>query len=112
MKPDEVTIMSILPVCTQMASAHLLTQCHGYVIRSCLEDLHLKGALLDAYAKCGIIGCASKLFRASATKDLVMFTAMIGGYAMHGMSEEALGIFSDILKMGIKPDHVIFTSVL
>ncbi|KAL1367666.1 hypothetical protein AAHE18_02G068000 [Arachis hypogaea] len=99
MKPDEVTIMSILPVCTQMASAHLLTQCHGYVIRS------------YAYAKCGIIGCASKLFRASATKDLVMFTAMIGGYAMHGMSEEALGIFSDILKMGIKPDHVIFTSI-
>ncbi|XLR36562.1 hypothetical protein HN51_045914 [Arachis hypogaea] len=112
MKPDEVTIMSILPVCTQMASAHLLTQCHGYIIRSCFEDLHLKGALLDAYAKCGIIGCANKLFRSSAVKDLVMFTAMIGGYAMHGLSEEALRIFSDMLKMGIKPDHVIFTCVL
>ncbi|XP_052109402.1 putative pentatricopeptide repeat-containing protein At5g08490 [Arachis duranensis] len=112
MKPDEVTIMSILPVCTQMASAHLLTQCHGYIVRSCFEDLHLKGALLDAYAKCGIIGCANKLFRSSAVKDLVMFTAMIGGYAMHGLSEEALRIFSDMLKIGIKPDHVIFTCVL
>ncbi|XP_057421746.1 putative pentatricopeptide repeat-containing protein At5g08490 [Lotus japonicus] len=112
MKPDAMTIMSLLPVCTQMASVHLLSQCHGYIIRSCFEDLHLKGALLDAYAKCGIIASAYKTFQSSAEKDLVMFTAMIGGYAMHGMSEEALKTFSHMLKSGIKPDHVIFTSVL
>lgn len=112
MKPDAVTIMSLLPICTQMASVHLLSQCHGYIIRSSFEDLHLKGSLLDAYAKCGIIGCAYKIFQSSADKDLVMFTAMIGGYAMHGMSEEALETFSHMLKLGIKPDHVIFTSIL
>ncbi|WJX35135.1 hypothetical protein P8452_23165 [Trifolium repens] len=112
MKPDVVTIMSLLPVCTQMASVHLLSQCHGYIIRSSFEDLHLKGTLLDAYAKCGIIGCAYKIFQSSADKDLVMFTSMIGGYAMHGMSEEALGTFSHMLNLGIKPDHVIFTSIL
>ncbi|KAE9608625.1 putative tetratricopeptide-like helical domain-containing protein [Lupinus albus] len=112
MKPDAMTVMSLLPVCIQMASLHLLSQCHGYIIRSCFEDLHLKGSLLDAYAKCGIIGCANKIFQSSTRKDLVMFTAMIGGYAMHGMSEEALDIFSHMLEVGIKPDHVIFTSVL
>lgn len=112
MKPDVVTIMSLIPVCTQMASVHLLRQCHGYIIRSSFEDLHLKGTLLDAYAKCGIIGYAYKIFQSSVDKDLVMFTAMIGGYAMHGMSEKALGTFSHMLNMGIKPDHVIFTSIL
>ncbi|XP_027339286.1 putative pentatricopeptide repeat-containing protein At5g08490 [Abrus precatorius] len=112
MKPDAVTIMSLLPVCTQMASAHLLSQFHGYIIRSCFEDLHLKGALLDAYAKCGIISRAYKIYQSSADKDLVMITAMIGGYAMHGMIEEALQIFSHMLMLGIKPDHVIFTSIL
>ncbi|XP_054821201.1 putative pentatricopeptide repeat-containing protein At5g08490 [Prosopis cineraria] len=112
MRPDAVTIMSFLPVCTQMASVHLLNQCHGYIIRSCFDDIRLNGALLDAYAKCGNIGCANKLFHSSNDKDLVMFTAMIGGYAMHGMSDEALGLFSHMLNLGIKPDHVIFTSVL
>ncbi|KAL2347126.1 hypothetical protein Fmac_001126 [Flemingia macrophylla] len=112
MKPDAMTIMSLLPVCTQMASVHLLSQCHGYIIRSCFKDLHLEAALLDAYAKCGAIGCARKIFQSNVDKDLVMFTAMIGGYAMHGMSEEALRIFSLMLKLGIRPDHVIFTSVL
>ncbi|KAK7271763.1 hypothetical protein RJT34_27932 [Clitoria ternatea] len=72
MKPGAVTIMSLLPICTQMAPVHLLRQCHGYIIRSCFEDLHLKGALLDAYAKCGIIGSAHKIFQSSADKDLVM----------------------------------------
>ncbi|KHN09686.1 Putative pentatricopeptide repeat-containing protein [Glycine soja] len=112
MKPDTVTIMSLLPVCTQMASVHLLSQCQGYIIRSCFKDLHLEAALLDAYAKCGIIGRAYKIFQLSAERDLVMFTAMIGGYAMHGMSEEALWIFSHMLKLGIQPDHIIFTSIL
>ncbi|CAI8598989.1 unnamed protein product [Vicia faba] len=112
MKPDVVTIMSLLPVCTQIASVHLINQCHGYIVRSCFEDLHLKGTLLDAYAKCGIIGCAYKIFQSSADKDLVMFTSMIGGYAMHGMSEDALRIFAHMLNLGIKPDHVIFTSIL
>ncbi|XP_058786421.1 putative pentatricopeptide repeat-containing protein At5g08490 [Vicia villosa] len=112
MKPDVVTIMSLLPVCTQTASVHLIRQCHSYIIRSNFEDLHLKGTLLDAYAKCGVIDCAYKIFQSSADKDLVMFTSMIGGYAMHGMSEDALRIFSHMLNLGIKPDHVIFTSIL
>ncbi|KAF5745079.1 hypothetical protein HS088_TW07G00660 [Tripterygium wilfordii] len=112
MKPDAVSIVSVLPVCTQMASAHLLRQCHGYATRACLDDLCLKGAILDVYAKCGSVDCAHKLFQSSPQKDLVMFTAMVGGYAMHGMGKEALEVFSHMLEWGVKPDHVIITSVL
>ncbi|CAK9162318.1 unnamed protein product [Ilex paraguariensis] len=111
-KPDAMTIMSILPVCAQMASAHLLRQCHGYVVRACFKDIHLKGALLDVYSKCGTIECAYKLFHSTPHKDLIMFTAMVGGYAMHGMGEEALRIFFHMLELRIRPDHVIITAVL
>ena len=69
MKPDAMTIMSLLPVSSQMASVHLLRQCHGYVVRACLSDLFLKGALLDMYAKCGAIVCAYKLFQSSPDKE-------------------------------------------
>lgn len=112
MKPDIVTIMSLLPVCAQMASTNFLRQCHGYVVRTFLEDICLKGALLDLYAKCGHIVCAYKLFQSSPYKDLVMYTAMVGGFAMHGMGEEALMVFTHMLEMGLKPDHVIITAVL
>ncbi|KAK4841145.1 hypothetical protein QYF36_027102 [Acer negundo] len=112
MKPDAVTIMSLLPVCSQMASVHLLRQCHGYVVRACFDDVQLKGALLDLYAKCGSIGTACKIFQSNPQKDLVMFTAMVGGYAMHGRGEEALRVFSHMLELGVELDHVAITAVL
>lgn len=112
MKPDEVTIMSLLPVCAQTASVHLLRQCHSYVTRCGYDDVHLKGALLDVYAKCGKLGSALELFKLHTHKDLVVFTAMIGAYAIHGMGNEALMVFSQMLELGVKPDHVIITAIL
>uniref|UniRef100_A0A7N0ZQW3 Pentatricopeptide repeat-containing protein n=1 Tax=Kalanchoe fedtschenkoi TaxID=63787 RepID=A0A7N0ZQW3_KALFE len=112
LKPDAVTVMSILPICSKMASVHQLKQCHGYVLRSCFHDLHLMGALLDLYSKCGSLHSAEKLFHSNPEMDLVMFTAMVGGYAMHGMGEEAVRVFYEMLDLGIKPDPVIITSVL
>ncbi|KAJ6766341.1 hypothetical protein OIU79_022319 [Salix purpurea] len=112
MKPNAMTIMSLLPACVEMASVQLMKQCHGYVIRSCFGDLHLDGALLDVYAKCGSIGYAFKLFQFIPNKDLIIFTAMIRGYAMHGLGKEALGIFFHMIELGVKPDHVVITTVL
>ncbi|KAK4344997.1 hypothetical protein RND71_035173 [Anisodus tanguticus] len=112
MRPDAMTILSILPVCAQMALSDLLKQCHAYVIRAFLNDVYLIGALIDVYSKCATLGYAYKLFQSSSVKDLVMFTAMVGGYAMHGMGEEALGIFYYMLELEFKPDHVIITTVL
>lgn len=112
MKPDEITVMSLLPVFAQMASVRLLRQCHGYLVRNCFEDVRLKGALLDVYSKCGSIWLAYNLFQSNPNKDLFMFTAMIGGFALHGMGEEALEIFHSMIGSGVKPDHIVFTSVL
>ncbi|KAK6944712.1 Pentatricopeptide repeat [Dillenia turbinata] len=112
MKPDFMTVMSILPVCAQIASLHLLKQCHGYVVRSCFQDVQMMGALLDVYSKCGSIRYAYKLFQSITVKDVIVFTAMVGAYAMHGMGEEALKVFYYMLESGIKPDHVIITTVL
>ncbi|MBA0870936.1 hypothetical protein Goshw_019158 [Gossypium schwendimanii] len=112
MRPNAMTVMSILPVCAEMASVYLLRQCHGYAIRACYQDARLTGALIDVYAKCGSIRSAHKLFHLAPVKDLVMFTSMIGGYAMHGMGREALCLFSCMLELGLKPDHVIITAIL
>ncbi|KAL8028906.1 hypothetical protein ABFX02_14G193100 [Erythranthe guttata] len=111
-RPDAMTIMSVLPVCGQMASIHLLKQCHGYIVRACFEDAHLKAALLDVYSKCGSVKSAHKLYKSTPKKDLVVFTAMVGGFAMHGMGEEAIRVFDHMLECGIEPDHVVITAVL
>ncbi|KAG9129230.1 hypothetical protein Leryth_006494 [Lithospermum erythrorhizon] len=112
MKPDNMSIMNVLPVCVQMSSIDMLKQCHGYVFRSCFEDVHLNAALIDAYSKCGSLDSAYKLFQAIQEKDLVMFTAMVGGYAMHGMGIEALETYYNMLEFGLHPDNVLMTTVL
>lgn len=82
------------------------------MLRASLEDIHLEGALLDAYSKCGNITNAYNIFQVSPKKDLITFTAMIGCYAMHGMAEEAVELFSKMLKIDIRPDHVVLTTLL
>ncbi|XP_068649026.1 putative pentatricopeptide repeat-containing protein At5g08490 [Aristolochia californica] len=112
MRPDIISILSILPVCANLGSVHLLRQLHGYATRACLSDICLDAALLDMYSKCGSIKDANKIFQARPRKDIVMVTAMISGYAMHGMGEEALKVFSEMLELEMKPDHILVTAVL
>ncbi|CAN7069000.1 unnamed protein product [Brassica rapa subsp. trilocularis] len=75
MRPDTVTVMSLLPVCS-----------------------HLK----NAYS----------VFHSDGHRDLVMFTAVVAGCAVHGMGKEALMIYSLMMDLGIKPDHVFITTLL
>ncbi|XP_047330964.1 putative pentatricopeptide repeat-containing protein At5g08490 [Impatiens glandulifera] len=101
-EPDSLTVMSLLPLCSQMASVHLLRQCHGYVVRACFTDPYLIAAMLDVYSKCGSINYAYKLFKSTNMKDLVIFTAMIGGYAMNGMAKDSITIFTEMLAAWFK----------
>lgn len=112
MRPNTVTIMNLLPVCAQVASLHLVRQCHGYIIRGGIGDIRLKGTLLDVYAKCGSLKHAYSVFQSDAHRDLVMFTAMVAGYAVHGRGKEALMIYSHMIDLDIKPDHVFITTLL
>ncbi|XP_052143296.1 putative pentatricopeptide repeat-containing protein At5g08490 [Oryza glaberrima] len=112
LSPDTISITNILSACIHLSSVQLVKQCHGYMLRASLEDIHLEGALLDAYSKCGNIANAYNLFQVSLHKDLVIFTAMIGAYAMHGMAEKAVELFSKMLTLDIKPDHVVLTALL
>ncbi|KAF8714812.1 hypothetical protein HU200_027342 [Digitaria exilis] len=112
LKPDIVSITSILKACIHLCSVYLVRQCHTYMLRASLQDIHLEGALLDAYSKCGNITSAYNIFQVSPKKDLITFTAMIGCYAMHGMAEEAVELFSKMFKLDIRPDHVVLTTLL
>ncbi|KAF9613133.1 hypothetical protein IFM89_005704 [Coptis chinensis] len=43
---------------------------------------------------------------------IVSWSAMIGGYAMHGQAEEALKLFSKMYCIGIRPNGVTFIGLL
>ncbi|XP_057843586.2 pentatricopeptide repeat-containing protein At2g03880, mitochondrial-like [Cryptomeria japonica] len=64
------------------------------------------------YAKCGNIEDARSIFDKMPHRGVVLWNAMIMGYAMHGFDMEALKIFNQMEQSGIDPDHITFVGVL
>jgi pentatricopeptide repeat protein len=48
------------------------------------------------YAKCGSIEDARKVFHKMQSQDVVTWTAILGGFAIHGHGKEALKHFEQM----------------
>ncbi|KAM1000031.1 hypothetical protein ACFX2A_006824 [Malus domestica] len=73
-------------------------------------NLVLQTSLVDMYAKCGAIEEALGVFRGGSLhqSDVLIWNAMIGGLAMHGLVPQALEIFSKLQIIGIVPDEIMY----
>lgn len=112
-KPMPATFSSIMPACSHLTTLHLGKQLHGYVIRGGFDDnVFVASAIVDMYAKCGNIGIARYIFDGIKVLDMVSWTAMIMGYALHGPVEEAFSLFHRMEKENGKPNYVAFIAVL
>eukprot|EP01018_Ginkgo_biloba_P036026 Gb_36260 [translate_table: standard] len=112
-KPNTVTITSILPVYSNLASLGKGQVIHAYIVRNGFQlDVFVCSALVDMYLKCGSVNDARRVFDNISKRDVVLWNAMIAGYAMHGQGKDALALFNQMQEMGMKPNNITFTSVL
>ncbi|KAL5703245.1 hypothetical protein ACHQM5_028360 [Ranunculus cassubicifolius] len=112
-KPNDLTIVSALSSSARLGALGSGLQIHEYIKRKRFRmTTALGNALVDMFSKCGSIENAKKVFSEMKKKDLLTFTIMISGFALHGCSELALQCFEDMKKTGINPDEVAFLAVL
>ncbi|MQL92183.1 hypothetical protein Taro_024807 [Colocasia esculenta] len=112
-KPDTVSLCTILPLVSQSAILKLGLGIHAYAIRRGFElDLFVASALVDMYAKCGKLAVARCLFDHIEVKDTGLWNAIIVGYGMHGSCREALRLFSQMEDSGIRPNEITLSSIL
>ncbi|XP_057847935.1 pentatricopeptide repeat-containing protein At3g26782, mitochondrial [Cryptomeria japonica] len=112
-KPDASTLASILPACAKLGALDQGIEIHLKIIENgYLSDVVVANALIDMYAKCGIIQKARKLFDRMHNANLVSWTAMFAGYAMHGYSKDAFKLFELMKYSGTNPDHISFVCIL
>eukprot|EP01018_Ginkgo_biloba_P036666 Gb_31696 [translate_table: standard] len=112
-KPNMVTIVSVLPACARLAALRQGKEIHDYIIRGDFDvDVFMWNALIDMYAKSGSIKDARCVFDKMFQRDVISWNAMIAGYGMHGHGEDALAVFSQMQQAGIEPNHITFTCVL
>ncbi|KAF7824994.1 pentatricopeptide repeat-containing protein [Senna tora] len=114
--PSEVTLLTIFPAISNLGFILICQSVHGYSEKRGFNayDVRIMNSLIDTYSKCGCIASASKFFQemSSHRKNLVSWTSVISGFAMHGMGREAIEKFENMEKAGMKPNHVTFLSVL
>ncbi|XP_014518499.1 putative pentatricopeptide repeat-containing protein At3g05240 [Vigna radiata var. radiata] len=113
--PDKATFLSVLSVCAHLCALALGQAVHAYLLKTNIiaTDIALDTALLDMYAKTGELGGAQKIFSSLQHKDVVIWTSMINGLAMHGRGNEALSMFQIMQKdSSLVPDHITYLGVL
>lgn len=112
-KPMPVTFSSVTPACAYLTTLHLGKQLHGFIIRGDFDsNVFVASSLVDMYAKCGSISIARRIFDRMHSPDMVSWTAMIMGYALHGPAEEALALFQMMETENERPNCVAFVAVL
>ncbi|XVF31646.1 hypothetical protein REPUB_Repub17cG0009000 [Reevesia pubescens] len=112
-KPDHFTYATVLDTCANLATVGLGKQIHAQIIKLVLQsDVYICSTLVDMYSKCGNMHDSKIMFEKATNRDFVTWNAMICGYAQHGLGEEALKIFEDMVVENITPNHATFVSVL
>ncbi|CAM8906225.1 unnamed protein product [Rhodiola kirilowii] len=111
--PNQVTLVSALSAVSGLAVLSIGGCIHSYLTKRNFElDGVLGTSLIDMYSKCGSIRCALGVFKQIARKKLGHWTAVIVGLGLHGMATEAFGFFSEMIKIGLKPNAITFIGIL
>ncbi|KAI4376768.1 hypothetical protein MLD38_014491 [Melastoma candidum] len=112
-RPNPVTITSVLSACAQLGALSLGKWVHELIKREEFDaNIFVMTALIDMYAKCGSIAEARHLFDLMPDKNVVTWNSMISGYGLHGHGNEAWNLYNQMLQCGIFPSRVTFLSVL
>lgn len=93
-QPDQFTFTGVLPACNTLET---LEEVHEAISRRGFQyDVFVGTALLDMYAKFGIIEKACDVFDKMPKQNIVSWNAMITGYLHNGYIDEALKLFREI----------------
>ncbi|KAK6243333.1 hypothetical protein QUC31_009742 [Theobroma cacao] len=112
-RPNQVTMVTVLSLCAEAGALDMGKWVHTYIDRQVVEmDMILQTALIEMYAKCGDIDGAWRLFRESKDQDIGMWNTMMAGFGMHGCGKEALELFSEMERVGARPNDITFIGLL
>ncbi|XP_010277168.1 PREDICTED: pentatricopeptide repeat-containing protein At2g33760-like [Nelumbo nucifera] len=117
---DHLAFSILLTVCGRLVSLEMGKQFHAFIIKYYHHHhytyqtslLSINNALISMYSKCGSITDAAQVFSRMTKRDIFSWTAIISGYAYHGMAYESLQHYDKMKQDGFKPNPVTFLGLL
>lgn len=111
---DDATFAPILTLLCDVGLYELARQIHGNIMKRGLEHENtVLNATITAYAQCGCIGDAKKVFdNAEDFRDLVTWNSMLAGYLEHDLEECGFKIFLEMVRLRLKVDVYTCSSII
>ena len=113
-RPDASTFIFALKSCGSIGALDRGKQLHDEIMDKFLlnQDIALGNALIDMYAKCGMLAQAQQLLEELPDPQLVSWNALISGYAQHCEYRLAQECLQAMQAQGLKPDSTTYISIL
>ncbi|KAL8465369.1 hypothetical protein ACS0TY_034753 [Phlomoides rotata] len=111
--PDDTTMATVISACAHLGALEKGKEMHWYVTQTRSNiDVYIGSALIDMYAKCGVLERALVVFFKLQEKNIFCWSSVIDGLAYHGYANEALSMLDKMEKERIEPNRVVFLSAL
>ncbi|KAK4771046.1 hypothetical protein SAY87_031578 [Trapa incisa] len=111
--PNWVTILSILPSCSNLISFKKVKEIHACVLRRGFHSvLPVANSLIDTYAKSGDIDYSRRVFDVISRRDIITWNSMLSGLVSLGSPHAAIDLFNQMRESGLKPNRGTFVSLL
>ncbi|CAM0871850.1 unnamed protein product [Alopecurus aequalis] len=111
--PNLVTVVSVLPTCSEFFGVNLGDSVHGVVIKFGLAgQVSVVSALVSMYSKLGELDSAVHLFCSCTVKSSLLWNSMISGYLVNSKWDMALDTFCEMQTEGVAPDATTVLKVI
>lgn len=109
-KPDQFTYSSLFFAFASIISPNQGMQLHSHLITAGIRlNVVVLSSLIDMYSKCGSLEIAKRIFDTTQDKQhIVLWNTMISALAHHGCGKQAIKMFIDMVRVGLKPDSLTF----
>ncbi|KAL6012444.1 hypothetical protein ACLOJK_002933 [Asimina triloba] len=112
-RPNSITVSSILPSCSDLKALTSGKEIHGFVVRNgMVENVFVSSGLVDMYAKCSSIRQARVVFDTMQRRDVVSWNVIMTTYFSNGDWGEALTLFDQMTGEGTKANLATWNTMI
>ncbi|KAK9103044.1 hypothetical protein Sjap_020298 [Stephania japonica] len=113
MEPNSITLTVLLKSCSMFEDSSRIEVVHAYIVKTnTFSDSTVNNALVDAYARSGMMDDARNAINSMSHRDAITYTSLATGFNQTGRYEKTLGIIQLMMDDNIKIDDFSMASFL
>ncbi|XP_010517298.1 PREDICTED: pentatricopeptide repeat-containing protein At2g15690-like [Camelina sativa] len=110
--PDRECFVLLFESCANLKSLEHSKKVHDHFLQSKFRgDPKLNNIVIGMFGECSSVTDAKRVFDHMVDKDMDSWHLMMRAYSDNGMGDDALHLFEEMAKQGLKPNEETFLSV-